>query len=67
MLNHIVIDPRLSSYHTSEHEMALEHLPSLQQGDLALLDRNYASYWLFALLISKGISFCARLKELCSN
>jgi hypothetical protein len=62
MFNHIVIDSKLSSYHTSEHELALGHISSLQGGDLVLLDRNYASFWLFALLISKGASFCARLK-----
>ncbi len=38
MLNHIVIDSKLSSYHTSEHEMSLGHVPSSQQEDLALLD-----------------------------
>lgn len=62
MLNHIVIDSKLSNYHTSEHELALGHVPYLQPGDMVLLDRNYASHWLFALLISKGINFCARLK-----
>ncbi len=62
MLNHITIDAQLSSYHDNEHDMCVEHLAVMRQGDLALFDRNYGSFWLFALLQSKSIDFCARLK-----
>ena len=62
MLNHIVIDAELTNYHVGEHELAQRHVNYLQEGDLLLFDRNYASFWLFALLLSKRIHFCARLK-----
>lgn len=62
MLNHLTIDAQFSSYHNNEHEMAINHLPFLKSSDICLFDRNYGSFWLFALLNSKGIHFCARLK-----
>lgn len=62
MLNHITVDAKLSNYHTGEHELAEEHIDYLKKGDLALFDRNYASFWLFSLLINKKVCFCARLK-----
>jgi hypothetical protein len=62
MLNHIVVDACLASYRTGEHELAEQHIKHLQKGDLLLFDRNYASFWMFALLLSKGMHFCARLK-----
>jgi hypothetical protein len=42
--------------------LALQHAALFEVGDLALYDRNYASFWLFALLTSKGTHFCARLR-----
>jgi len=65
MLNHITLDATISNYHENEHDMAYGHISHLQQGDLILFDRNYASFWLFALLQSRGIHFCARLKTGC--
>lgn len=62
MLNHIVVDACLDNYHTGEHELAERHIKYLQKGDMLLFDRNYASFWMFALLLSKGMHFCARLK-----
>lgn len=62
MLNHITIDAKISNYHTSEHELAEGHIDSLEKGDIALFDRNYASFWLFSALINKKAHFCARLK-----
>ncbi len=62
MLNHIVVDACLASYRTGEHELAEQHIKHLQKGDLLLFDRNYASFWMFALLLSRGLHFCARLK-----
>jgi len=62
MLNHIVVDACLDNYRTGEHELAERHIAYLQKGDLLLFDRNYASFWLFSLLLSKEMNFCARLK-----
>lgn len=62
MLNHIVVDACMETYYTSEHELAERHVEHLQKGDLSLYDRNYASFWMFALLLSKEVHFCARLK-----
>lgn len=62
MLNHIVVDACLDNYRTGEHKLAERHIAYLQKGDLLLFDRNYASFWLFSLLLSKEMNFCARLK-----
>ena len=62
VLNHITIDAQFSTYHDNEHDLAIKHLTTLKEGDLALFDRNYGSFWLFALLQNKGIHFCARLR-----
>lgn len=50
------------NYRTGEHKLAEQHIKHLQKGDLLLFDRNYASFWLFSLLLSKSMHFCARLK-----
>lgn len=62
VLNNITIDAGFSTYSDNEHDMALKHLDYMKHGDLVLYDRNYGSFWLFALLQSKGIDFCVRLK-----
>jgi hypothetical protein len=62
MLNHITMDASLSYYHSNEHDMALNHMGCLTENDIVLFDRNYPSFWMFALLLSKGTHFCARLK-----
>ncbi len=62
MLNHIVIDANMDTYPTSEDELAERHIEHLKKRDQLLYDRNYASFWMFALLLSKGVHFCARLK-----
>lgn len=62
MLNHIVVDACMDTYLTSEHELAERHIKFLKKRDLLLYDRNYASFWMFTLLLSKGMHFCARLK-----
>ena len=38
-------------------------MDQLQKGDLLLMDRGYPAQWLFLLLASKGIDFCARLSD----
>jgi hypothetical protein len=62
VLNNLTIDAQLSTYNDNEHNLALQHSTIFKKGDLTLYDRNYASFWLFALLINKNVEFCARLK-----
>lgn len=62
VLNNLTLDAKLSTYSDNEHNLSLEHTVVFKKGDLALYDRNYASFWLFALLLDKQINFCARLK-----
>ena len=62
LLNNLTVDAKLSTYDDNEHNLALQHTAIFQAGDLTLYDRNYASFWLFAQLIKKGVHFCARLK-----
>ena len=62
LLNNITVDAQLSTYDDNEHNLALQHAAIFKTGDLALYDRNYASFWMFALLINKRTHFCARLK-----
>jgi hypothetical protein len=62
LLNNLTVDAQLSTYDDHEHNLALQHAAVFQAGDLTLYDRNYASFWLFALLINKKVEFCARLK-----
>ncbi|MGB5698302.1 IS4 family transposase [Muriicola sp.] len=62
LLNNLTVDAQLSTYGDNEHNLALQHTDLFQSGDLTLYDRNYASFWLFALLINKQVDFCARLK-----
>jgi hypothetical protein len=62
VLNNLTIDAQLSNYSDNEHGMSELHSAVFQAGDLTLYDRNYASFWLFALLINKNVDFCARLR-----
>lgn len=62
LLNNLTVDAQLSTYDDNEHNLALQHSAIFQTGDLTLYDRNYGSFWLFALLINKKVEFCARLK-----
>lgn len=62
LLNNITVDAQLSTYDDNEHNLALQHTATFKTGDLVLYDRNYASFWMFALLLNKGVDFCARLK-----
>lgn len=62
VLNNLTLDAKLSTYRDNEHHLSLEHTAIFRKGDLALYDRNYASFWLFSLLLNKQVDFCARLK-----
>jgi len=63
VFNHLTLDAQLAPYTESEQALLLKHLDKIQAGDLLLLDRGYASFWLFFLLKARGIEFCVRMKE----
>ena len=62
LLNNLTVDAKLSTYDDNEHNLALQHSAMFKAGDLVLYDRNYASFWMFSLLMQKKVQFCARLK-----
>lgn len=62
LLNNLTLDAILSTYDDNEHSLALRHTAVFSPGDLVVCDRNYASFWMFALLDSKNVDFCFRLK-----
>lgn len=62
LLNNLTVDAKISTYDDNEHNLALQHTEIFKEGDLVLYDRNYASFWMFAHLIQKGVHFCARLR-----
>jgi len=64
VLNHLTIDAQIGPYSgCSEQDLLMKHLDKVVPGDLLLLDRGYAAFWLFFLLYAKGIHFCIRLPE----
>jgi hypothetical protein len=62
LLNELTVDAQLSTYNDNEHNLAWQHAALFKTDDLVLYDRNYASFWMFALLLNKRSHFCARLK-----
>lgn len=62
LLNSLTIDALISTYNDNEQNLALQHSRLFKSGDLAIFDRNYASFWMFSLLMQKQTHFCARLK-----
>ena len=63
VLNEIILDGQISSYVTSEYDLAIKHLEKLKRGDLVLFDRGYGANWLFLLLIHKKIDFAIRISR----
>ncbi len=63
VINLVPVDGQISSLAAGERQLLIEHLPQLRKGDLLLMDRGYPAQWLFLLLASKGIEFCARLSD----
>ena len=59
-LNKITVDATIEHYNTSEYQMLFQHLQYLGKGDLTIFDRHYPAFWLYKLLLSKGIEFCMR-------
>ena len=60
VLNHIAVECLLVKWHQNERSLALQHLQAMDASDLALLDRGYASYELFAEFIRAGRFFVCR-------
>ncbi len=63
VLNHITLDASLAPKSVGERRLAAEHLLSQDLGgkDLILFDMGYPAYWLFALMLKRGIQFCTRM------
>jgi Transposase DDE domain len=62
-LNLVTLDSQIDKYASSERDLLLKHLDKTRPGDLLLLDRGYPCFWLFFLLMGKGVEFCVRMKE----
>jgi len=65
VLNKITTHALLSPHRRGERLLAVEHIQALQcktDKALVLLDRGYPAHWLFALMLSKNIEFCAKVK-----
>ncbi len=60
VLNRMALQTLLVGWETEERELAGQHLLVLEAGDLALLDRGYASYELFARFVAGQRSFVCR-------
>jgi hypothetical protein len=55
------VDVVVSSFASSERDHLLEMLPSLERGDLLVLDRGYPSHEVLQELVRDGIDFLIRL------
>lgn len=60
-LNRVSVDAVIASKDQGERELACLHIRKLTDYDLVLLDRGYACFWLFALILSVRANFCARM------
>lgn len=60
--NQIAIEGQIAAYTGSEQDLLMKHLDKVEAGDLLLLDRGYACFWLFFLLKAKKIEFCVRIQ-----
>jgi len=60
-LNRISVDAIIASKDQGERELASMHFFKLMEHDLVLLDRGYACFWLFELILSSKANLCARL------
>ena len=56
------LDVEVSPYATSERDHLFEMLPSLNAGDVLVMDRGYASHEVFRALADEGIDFLARVQ-----
>jgi hypothetical protein len=60
VLNRIALQSLLVGWETGERALAVEHLSVLESQDIAILDRGFASYELFAQFIARQRYFVCR-------
>jgi hypothetical protein len=60
VLNRIVIETRFEPWSKGERELAREHIKRLEPWDLALLDRGFAEYYLWACFVAADRHFVCR-------
>jgi len=60
VLNRVALHTLLVGWKTGERALAVEHLGALEPADIALLDRGFASYELFARFIAHQRHFVCR-------
>jgi hypothetical protein len=60
VLNRLALQTLLVGWETGERALAVDHLSVLEAEDLALLDRGYASYELFARFVAGPRGFVCR-------
>ena len=63
VLNRLALQTLLVGWETGERALAVEHLGVLEPKDLALLDRGFASYELFARFIARQRGFVCRCAQ----
>jgi len=61
VLNKLTIDAIISPKCEGERELAAQHMLKTIPNDLVLLDRGYPAWWLFNLILSMDVNFCARV------
>ena len=49
---------------TGETALLRQILDTLKEGDVAVLDRYFCSFWMLAILRQRGVHFCTRLHQL---
>ena len=60
VLNRLVLEARFVPWQQGERDLALAHVSRMQPGDIALLDRGFASYELWAQFIEQQRRFVCR-------
>ena len=60
VLNRIVLEAQLVPWRHGERDLALAHIGRMQPGDIALLDRGFAAYELWARFIEQRRRFVCR-------
>ncbi len=60
VLNRLALQTLLVGWETGERALAVEHLSVLEPEDIALLDRSYAGYGLFARFVASQRHFVCR-------
>lgn len=61
VLNKLTVEAMIAPKAVGERALAEQHIEHLNKDDLLLLDRGYPAFWLFALLLSRGVQFCTRM------